>query len=249
MSSLLRFIAAMLGALLPQQYRRRWAWTSEANLRGAAIFSGLAEAVICVGLIVYRYFAFMEWRMGTLYDAALSRPGGRAMVNEAVAYGAGFTSMVEYAFRPLTLLLLYFTIEGVVRLLAAAVVDESVGTMPLYLLASGLDRLNKARAERQLPPRVPDEVQICKGISYDLCIVSCRPKPGWDRLITVEYNDVLYELFDEKRGTAARPYLYQLRKLTPGRIIRGLHHYRPDEALTEKQRMELARKSTAQKGK
>ena len=245
--SLVRFIEAMVGALLPQQYRRRWAWTWEANLRAGGICSGLAEAVISVGLIFYRYFAFMEWRMGTIYDAALSRPGGRDMAGDAAVYGAGFTTMVEYAFRPLTLLLLYFTIEGVVRLLAAAVVDECVGTMPLYLLASGLDRLNQAWKERQLPPRVLDEVQICKGISYDLCIASCRPKPSWDRLLTIEYNDELYELFDEKTGTAARPYLYQLRKLTPGRIVRGLHHYHPDEALTKKRGRQLAQESAAQK--
>jgi hypothetical protein len=247
MLSLLRFIAAMVGALLPQQFRSRWAWTSDANLREACIFSGLAESVICLGLVVCRYLVFFQYRMGTIADAARKRGVEEAL--EAAQYGAGFTTLVEYAFRPLTLLLLYFTIEGVVRVFAAAVGDECVGTMPLSLLASGLDHIQKVRRERQLPPRVLDEVQICKGISYDLCIASCRPKPGWNRLITVEYNDELYELFDEKKGTAARPYLYQLRKITPGQIIRGLHHYRPDEALTEKQRRALAKEPAAQEQK
>ena len=247
---LVRFMAAMVGALLPRQFRSRWAWGSEASLRGPTIFSGLAEAVISLGLIILRYFVFFQWRMGTIADAALKGGGGdEALANTGAQFGMGFTVLVEYAFSPLTLLLVFFSIEGVLRLFAALIGDECVGTMPLYLLAWGLDRAAKARKERQLCPRVPDEVQHCKGISYDLVIASCRPKPGWDRLITIEYEDQLYELFEEKRGGQARPHIYQLRKLSPGRIIRGLHHYHPDEALTEKQRKALSRERAAQEEK
>jgi hypothetical protein len=132
MVSLVRFMAAMVVGLLPRQYRSRWGWASDASLRVPTICSGLAEAVISLGL------------------------------------------------------------------------------------------------------------------KYDLVIASCRPKPGWNRLITVEYEDQLYELFDEKKGVAPRPHIYQLRKLSPGRIIRGLHHYHPDEMLTEKQRMALSKEAAAQ---
>jgi hypothetical protein len=234
MVSLVQFMAAMVVALLPQQYRRRWAWASDARLRGPTIFSGLAETVISLGLIILRYFVFFQWRMGTIADATLKRGGGdEALANTAAQFGMGFTVLVEYAFSPLTVLLVYFSIEGVLRLCAAWTVDECAGTMPLYLMAWGLDRAGKAWKEHQLGPRVPDEVQHCKGISYDLCIASCRSKPGWDRLITIEYGDQLYELFEEKKGCPPRPHIYQLRKLSPGRVIRGLHHYHPDEALTE----------------
>jgi hypothetical protein len=161
----------------------------------------------------------------------------------------GFTVLVEYAFSPLTLLLVYFSIEGVVRLFAALSVDECAGTMPLYLIAWGLDRAGEARKERQLGPRVPDEVQHCKGISYDLVIASCRPKRGWDRLITIEYEDQLYEIFEEKKGVPPRPHIYQLRHHPQGKVIRGLHHYHPHEALTEKQRMALSREPAAQEEK
>jgi hypothetical protein len=243
-------MAAMVVALLPRQYRSRWAWASEANLRGPTIFSGLAEAVISLGLIILRYFVFFQWRMGTMADAALKRGSGdEALANMAAQFGMGFTVLVEYAFSPLTLLLVFFSIEGVLRLFAAWIGDECTGTMPFYLMAWGLDRAAKARKERQLGPRVPDLLQYCKGISYDLCIASCRPKPGWDRLITIEYEDELYELFEEKKGFPPRPHIYQLRKLSPGRVIRGLHHYHPDEALTEKQRMALSRERAAQEEK
>lgn len=235
MASLVRFMAAMGVALLPRQYRSHWAWASEASLRSPTIFSGFAETLIALGLIIGRYLLFFPWRMGTIADAALKRGGGdEALASMAAQFGMGFTVLVEYAFSPLTLLLVYVSIEGVLRLLTAWAVDECTGTMPLCLIAWGLDRAAKARKERQLGPRVPDEVQHCKGISYDLCIASCRPKPGWDRLITIEYEDQLYELFEERKGCRPRPCIYQLRELTPGKVIRGLHHYHPDEVLTEK---------------
>ena len=225
-------------------------WTTDANFRGPAIFSGLAEAVISLALIIFRYFVFFQWRMGTIADAALKGGGGdEALANSAAQFGMGFTVLVEYAFSPLTLLLIYFTIEGVVRLFAAFTVDECVGTMPLYLIAWGLDRAGEARKERQLGPRVLDEVQHCKGISYDLVIASCRSKPGWDRLITIEYEDRLYEIFDETKGIPPRPYIYQLRNHSEGKVIRGLHHYHPDEMLTEKEKMALSQEPVAQKEK
>jgi len=250
MGSLMRFMAGIVVALLPRQFRSRWAWATEATLRGPAIVSGLAETVISLGLVILRYFVFFQWRMGTIADAALKgHAGDEALANTAAQFGMGFTVLVEYAFSPLTLLLVYFSIEGVVRLFAALSVDECAGTMPLYLIAWGLDRAGEARKERQLGPRVPDEVQHCKGISYDLVIASCRPKPGWDRLITIEYQDQLYELFEEKKGVPPRPHIYQLRSHPQGKVIRGLHHYHPHEAVTEKQRIALSKEPAAQEEK
>jgi hypothetical protein len=249
MASLLRFLVASVMVLLPRQYRRRWLWGSDESLRGPAIFSGLAEAGISLLLIIIRFFTFFPWRMGTIADAALKRAAGDAALGSlAVQFGSGFTTLVEYAFRPLTLLLIYFTIEGTVRVFAAWVADECAGTLPLYVIAWGADRARAAWHELQLGPRVPDLVQHCVGISYDLSIASCRSKPGWNHLTTIEYRDEFYELYGQKRSGPPRPYLYQLRKLTPGRVIRGLHHYHPHEALTEKQRAALAKEATAGEG-
>jgi hypothetical protein len=252
MISIVRFIAAMVAALLPRQYRSRWAWTSDASLRGPTIFSGLAETMISLGVIILRYYAFFQWRLGIISAAALKQGaavGTQALGSMAAAFGMGFTTLVEYVFSPLTLLLIYFSIEGVLRLFAALVTDECVGTMPLYLVAWGLGRAGKARKERQLGPRVPDEVQHCEGITYDLVIASCRPKPGWDHMITIEYQDQLYELFEEKKGYPPRPHIYQLRIHPRGKVIRGLHHYHPDEMLTDKERLAMPKGPAMQQDK
>lgn len=249
MIGIVRFMAAMVAALLPRQWRSRWAWTSDASLRGPTIFSGMAETMVSLGLIMFRYYAFFEWRMGTITDPILKKGGDasdQALGSMAVAFGMGFTTLVEFIFSPLTLLLFYFSIEGALRLFAALVTDECTGTMPLYLVGWALGRAGKARKERQLGPRVPDYVQPCEGISYDLVIASCRPKPGWNRMITIEYQDKLYELFEEKKGFPPRPYIYQLRLHPPGKVVRGPHHYHPDEALTEKEKAVLYRQPAKQ---
>jgi hypothetical protein len=57
-----------------------------------------------------------------------------------VQYGLGFAALVEFVFNPLSLLLFYLTLEGLVRFMAAAVTHEVVGTMPLVLLGRGYER-------------------------------------------------------------------------------------------------------------
>jgi len=63
-----------------------------------------------------------------------------------------------------------------------------------------------------------------------LQISSCRPKP-WNRLTTISYNDVLYDLQGTKKGTSRRQFVYVLRKKPLSGVVRGLHHYSPDEVL------------------
>jgi hypothetical protein len=80
-------------------------------------------------------------------------------------------------------------------------------------------------------PRVADVVERPGTPDGQLRIASCRPKPTWDHLMTVKYEDEFYEVGTEKMGTPPRPYVYLLRKLPQGKAIRSLHHYRPEESL------------------
>ena len=65
---------------------------------------------------------------------------------------------------------------------------------------------------------------------YDLRVDSCRPKP-WTQLITIRYNDELFVLNKEMSGHAPRPYVYMLKKLPAGQMVRGLRDYDPAETL------------------
>jgi len=241
MRSLLDHLAGILTSLLPEEYRKKWAWAATGNSRVVVVVSGIFESATCLLIAILRYFTFLEWRTGTIFNAAQHKGAAAGMASEGVAFAVGATSMFEYLLRPLTVVLIYFTVEGAVRVLAAWAGEETVGTLPLYLLAGVVGRIQASRRERALGERVVDQVQHCEGISYDLTIASCRPKSDWTRLTTIEYQDQLYELFEEKRGFPPRPFIYRLRKLSPGKVIRGLHHYQPDEVLTENQKQKLVK--------
>jgi hypothetical protein len=138
---------------------------------------------------------------------------------------------MEYMILPVTLLLIYFLIEGLVRFSAALVTGEVVGTMPLHLVAWARARVRQMAAERALGPVVADEVQAGEGHDCVLRVLSCRPKEGWNHLMTVSYNDVLYEVASQQAGTPPRRYVYLLRFKPEHKVVRGLHLYDPEEVL------------------
>jgi hypothetical protein len=94
---------------------------------------------------------------------------------------------------------------------------------------SGLaqDKLSEIRAERQ--PPLPDLIDTIYGKDYHLQIASQGAKEGWNHLITIEYKNTRYEILKQVGGTPTYPYVYLLRELPPGKIIRTIQHYEPEE--------------------
>ncbi len=228
----------LLGAfvsLLPSQLRSRFEVASTADLHRATMISGFLEAALGLLLFAGRYIYFIQYRVGTIADAAIKAKGGEdALGSNAVQFGMGYVSLVEYIFSPLSLLVSFMAIEGALRLLAAAFAGESPPILPLYLAGCGYERIQAARAEHALGPRVADEVHHVRGTTYDLGIATCRPKTEWDQLATIEYEDKFYELHEKKRGARPRPFIYLLREIPRGKVIRGLHHYNPNDVLVKK---------------
>lgn len=102
-------------------------------------------------------------------------------------------------------------------------------SFPFYSISLLHGRLGSWHAESQMGKRIPDSIE---QVELELLQVSsCRPK-SWNRLATISYNDVLYDLESTKTGSTPRQFVYLLRKKPLSGIVRGLHHYRPDEALT-----------------
>ncbi|MBI4466604.1 MAG: hypothetical protein HY656_04145 [Acidobacteria bacterium] len=225
------FLAGILLSLLPERYRRWWEPASTVHFRGAAFLSGLVQCVGCFLAFLLRYLAFFQRRVVEMGGAVIEAGAEEALAGQGVQFGMGIVTTLEYVLQPLTVLLIYFTLEGVVRLAGAAFTEEVLPTLPLHLVAWAQERLEARRAERALGPPVVDTVERGDGKHYDLGIASCRPKPNWDRLMTVAYEDEFYEVIKEERGARPRQFIYLLRKMPEGKVIRGLHHYRPDEPL------------------
>lgn len=232
---MLGFLSGIVLSFLPKRYREWFPESMRWNLRLGAVLSGLVQCLGCLLIFSVRYLSFLQHRVGTLGGSAIARGAEEALGAPAVQYGMGYVSMVEYVFHPLSLLLIYFTLEGALRFYAAAITEEIVATLPLHIVAWAQERLGQVRAERALGPRVADIVQQVYSGDYDLRIFSCRPKRNWDRLITVSYEGQLYAVAGEQQGKPPYRFIYHLQKTRFGWIVRNIHHYDPQEVLLEKE--------------
>lgn len=220
--------------LLPQTYRHRLGRRLEINWTRAALISGVAQAGAAMLLLAYRYIDFIQ-RAIQRYGATMVEAAGDPETLRRAMGTLGPSTWLEYLFQPVSLLLVYLFIEGSFRLLAAVSAEQALGSLPLYLLELGRERgaeIQRERArERALGALILDEVTRSGN---ELRIASCRPRATWDHLTTIEYEGEFYELAQTFAGRPPRPYLYRLRPIPPGKVIRGLHHYSPDELLARK---------------
>ncbi len=233
---MLHLALGALLSLLPRRYRERFAAAAGDDLRWGAIIGGILQVFVCLVLFILRYLSFFQYRVGDIGERTIARGAESVLAAPAAQFGMGFTTTVEYLAQPLTLVLIYFTVEGVVRVTAALVTEEVVGTLPVHIIAWGQERWEAARAERALGPRVADIVEPMYSPDYDLRIFSCRRKRGWDRLMTVSYDAQFYEVLDEQPGKPPHHFIYRLRKSRPGRVIRTVHQYDPQEVLREEEK-------------
>ncbi len=226
----MKLILAMLISLLPGEYRRRASFACDVDPVRGALFSGILQCAGCALVFCFRYLYFLQHRVGQFADNLIGKGAEEAMGSTAVQWGAGMVSLGEYLIHPVSLALIYFALEGLVRWMSPLIHAEAVGTMPLQLVAWAHVGIRRAKLRRELGPVVEDEVQAGDGRQFALRIASSRPKP-WTKLTTISYDDALYELIREERAAAPRSFVYLLRPRRESKIIRGLYHYDPREAL------------------
>jgi hypothetical protein len=238
-----RFPLAMALTFLPAAWRKKLNLLDTGDLRTPALVSGILQVATCAALIALRYPAFVK---STLAGQNMEKAqlGAMEQGGETAVMGFGLVLLVAYLVHPITLVLDYFCLEGAVRALAAFVAGEAVPTLPLVGAAWVLERRQAAAAEKALGPRIVDLVQPGDGTLYDLLIASCRPKQGWDHLMTVSYQEKLYEVTHHEEGSPPRRFLYHLRKKPEGKVVRGLYHYDPAEVLRPQPEEEAAEKAS-----
>jgi len=224
----MNIFVAMLLSFLPERYRKTF--TPYEIPPAGAIWSGILEVLLCLGLLIRGYFAYMNERMASIPALALTKAGERG--GESAIMGLGSILMLEYMIQLTTLMLVFLMLEGFVRAIAAVASDEVLPSLPLKVLAFLHAKLDARAHEKQLGARIRDEVRP-DAAAQSLQIASCRPKP-WTRLTTISHQGEFYEIVAESKGPAPRPFVYVLRKKPPTGVIRGIHPYDPDEVLETK---------------
>ena len=193
---------ALLLSFLPPHFRHPLVHRARAHLVRASVASGFFEIVLVAILYARGFIEYIP----------------KASIGPAAS--------LEFFFSWQGLLLAFFFVDGAIRLLAA-LAGQSVGTIPLYVVA-WLDgwRQRRARKKDELP-LVPDLVEASDGDG--LRISSCRTRKNWDKWMTVIVEERLYEIAGAEITTPPRPYVYVLRPKPESKVVRGLHRYHPDE--------------------
>jgi hypothetical protein len=237
-------------ALLPKRWRESLPIIASLEWRPAMILSGLMESAVALVASVYWYsYSVTHWAEGA--------------VRSAIEHGAqidpntvGFAALAVMGLHPLTWLIAYLGVEGMVRL-CAALTDTSLGVFPLFLtdwaylrlvrrtdpqsraaaklseshLASGI-RAVRERALLSTLPLVPDELRFTRKGSHEVLeIRACRAKADWIPPRVVRHEDRYYQLVMCSEVNAPRPFVYMLRRLPAGVPGRTVLVYAPEQTL------------------
>jgi hypothetical protein len=203
----MNILRQLLLSFLPPHYRRGPKHDSSTYLVAAAGISGLFEMLL----------------FGTVYIAGFVAYTHRAVI--------GKLAFLEYLFYPPSWPLALFFFDGGLRFLAS-IAGQALGTIPLYFVAWIHGWLERRSARRRLGPKVADLIERGDGSRFELRISSCRPRPNWDKWMTVMYEEKLYEIAAAELGQPPRPYVYLLRTKPESKVIRGLHRYHPGEVFS-----------------
>ena len=224
----MKVLLSIVVSLLPERYRRRWFADHDVDVKRGATVSSILQFGGGIAAFVAGYPLYIWHRQAMLEKMAHATTEYQQM---EIAYrGVSNLTVVEYLLLPTTMLVMYLTAEGLVRMLGAVVAGEVLPSFPLAVASWVHGALERQHHERQMGPRIVDEVMTGISPEFDLRIDSCRPKP-WTPLITIRYNDELFVLNKEMPGHPPRPYVYMLKKLPTGQMVRGLRDYDPAETL------------------
>lgn len=221
-------LPAPILVLLPPDWRRSLQDADSIDWHRAAVISGLVQSILALAVYIFwYYYAAGHWARQAIHASLMAHPDLGADTGIT-----GSLTFVIISLHPLTWILWYLSIEGILRTLNARANFETAGTLPLRLV----DRATRVAkyGEWSAQHRVKDEVTRGHG-NWDLKISSCRPKQNWKYPLTIRYQGEFFQVHGEEKAAAAseRPYVYLLRHLPSTEIIRGLENYDPEEAFAE----------------
>jgi hypothetical protein len=240
-------------SIFPKRWRQSLPLSVHVRWGPAATISGLIESVVALTATGYWYSYAMTTWVGRAMDVALSGKLGPGVTDQQI----GSVALAVWATHPLTLLLVYFGIEGVVRLCGAAFSGNALGTLPFFLLdkvvfgafrrreqdgtnatarsSSNFSSYVGAIRERMIVtrlPLIPDELCFRRNASEEILeIHASRKMEDWTPPRVVRYLDNYYRLEASSLEAAPRPFRYVLRRLSAGVPGRTVLLYSPHDAL------------------
>jgi hypothetical protein len=247
----LTYIAGPFAALLPARWRKVLPFAGHVQWSRAGTLSGVLQiAAVMLSLANwYQYIMYPIVDRGV--DLALN--GKLGGVTDQQIAGAAYT---VFLFHPITWVLVYFFIEGAVRLCGAAFAENVLGTLPLGLIDRTLSLVTpRTKARPSLPEQrnvqsfagavrerttltrlkqVPDELHYATDQSEELLeIRASRRKEDWVAPKVVRVDEQYYRLEENSVENGPRPFRYRLRRLERGVPGRNVLLYKTEDAVVK----------------
>ena len=222
-----RNVWVLIISLLPERYRKKSRLEGSVSLEQAAIFSGLSQVTVftfvCIATFISKAPSYFE----PASSAVLNAQTGPQMNLMGVRLTSGVLGLAGFLLQPLHLFYAYMAIEGGVRTFYAFSFGKTLSTLPLGLVSS-IHSLFEVRKRRRLRALARDEIQPARDDTYDLHVLSSRPKRAWNRNIGIRFRNELYILAGEQSEEGPRPFGYLLRRSPPDDIVVVTCNYDPN---------------------
>jgi hypothetical protein len=239
-------------AFLPRPWRDSLPFGDNLPWGRAGAVSGLWESLAALVGLGYWYM----YAMSTWVDTAVSRALDGKLGPNVTVQEIGAVALTVWMTHPFTLLLGYLILEGIVRFLAAAFSEESLGILPLGVLDFVLVRPFRPRKALDVPEYegaagnarsfldalreamlrvrgVPETDELHFRNDGDAEVMEIRAshrKQEWIPPRTVRFEDAYYRLEASTVKKGPRPFYYTLRRLPSGVPGRSVLIYAPADA-------------------
>ncbi|HEV7506504.1 MAG TPA: hypothetical protein VGS07_16505 [Thermoanaerobaculia bacterium] len=195
---------------------------------------GLLELFLGVKLLLDSALAFDQVQSAAIATHLLEKVDPRALNSfeaKLAVTESGAIIWLAWVVRPTTWLLASLPLVGIARLVAFAATGDAFGEPFVWLVLRARQLLaipvRSFRGRLRFGPERPDRVESEPGC--DLVVLSGRPKPEWNELVSLEIGGRFYRLLRteerQDRGWSAMAYL--LREAEPNEVLRGLLRYDP----------------------
>jgi hypothetical protein len=211
-------------SLLPKRWRNSLPSSALMPWVPATIVSGCVEAACGLAALVYWYsYSVTGWAQKSMDAQLNAHPGAGIPVGTE-----GFVGLLLVVANPLTWVIGAISVEGIVRVCAAAFHGRNPGTFPLFIVdrvfARSMRTDNAAAASEDSSPAahssffaalrqkyligklplVADELRYTSGDSEQILeIRACQPKPEWDPPRVIRYGDGYFRLARAAQISAA----------------------------------------------
>lgn len=212
------FLRDTLLSFCPAAMRQRTRVYSPSTTLRAATWLGLLQAALFALALAERYRHFFIQRAQQWAEQIHG-------TSEAVQSGTAVLITLEFLMYPVSLIVLYFFCEGLVRFAAGVTSSEVVPSLPVVLVFKLVQIRERRRHATYLRSLPCDRVESLPD--YRIRISSALPKSGWNSSITISIADRWLEVESQQIATGPLPYVYLLRPAPEGKILRRLEQYEP----------------------